>query len=170
METGQLNILTFTANLVIASVSAALFIYVMRRKETPPVDSRLLEMVDRLQARVDTLELRVMQLQAWASSLSSQVVGLGGQPVSFAEIQQTQNGAVHQMAEDSARLLRILKDSYSVDELETVALELGAKDGTLGTGNVDARAAKLVRYAQNHNKLNELAFCIWRDRPDARTN
>lgn len=163
-------------NLIVAGFSIALLVYVMQKKNTQPVapaDGRLIEMVDRLQIRIDTLEResdihlqRTMALEMWAVRLSAQVVKLGGEPIPFAEIAQTQNETVNGMAKDRTTLLRILRQHYGVDEMDALALELGMSEGALGQGSIDARAARCVQFAQKQNRMLDLAFIIWRDRPD----
>lgn len=164
-------------NFAVAGISIVLLVYVMQKKNAPaPVsqtDNRLLEMIDKLQTRVDSLEReddekrkRIMALEMWAVRLSAQVVKLGGEPVQFSEIAQAQNTAINGIAKDRGALLRILRDHYSNDELDAVAVEIGARDGTLGQGSIDARSARLVQFAQQQNKMLDLAFIIWRDRPE----
>lgn len=125
-----------------------------------------MQVIDRMLKRIDDLENKITLTLAWAMQLSQQVVGLGGKPTTYADIEQAQHSIVSAMSQDPIKLLQLLRDRFSIDEIESLAFELGAKEGALGAGNVDARALKLIRYAQTHNKLDRLALIAWRQRPD----
>lgn len=125
-----------------------------------------MQVIDRMLKRIDDLENKITLTLAWAMQLSQQVVGLGGKPINYADIEQAQHGIVSAMSQDPGKLLQLLRERFSIDEIESLAFEIGAKEGALGAGNVDARALKLVRYAQTHNKLDRLALIAWRQRPD----
>jgi hypothetical protein len=131
-----------------------------------PADDRLLQMIDRLQRRVDDLERQLAMMHAWATRLSAQVVGLGAQPIAIADIEPAQTGTIHTMSKEPARLLALLKAHFSSDEIESLALELGASEGTLGDGTKEAKARRLVRFAEDRGKTLDLAFLIWRERPN----
>ncbi len=163
------------ANYFVAGVSIVLLLYVMQKKNAPaaPTDSRLLEMADRMQSRIDSLEresdsqrAKIMSLEMWAVRLSAQVVKLGGEPVPFSEISQAQSTTVYGIANDRATLLGILREHFSNDELDAVAVEIGMREGALGEGSIDARAARMVQFAQRQNMMLDLAFILWRDRPE----
>lgn len=125
-----------------------------------------MQVIDRMLKRIDDLENKTTMSLAWAMRLSQQVVELGGKPINYADIERTQNGLISSMSEDPSRLLQLLRDRFTIDEIEMLAFELGAKEGALGAGNVDSRALKLVRFAQTHSKLDRLALIAWRQRPD----
>ena len=125
-----------------------------------------MQVIDRMLKRIDDMENKITLTLAWAMQLSQQVVGLGVKPTTYADIEQVQHRIVSAMSQDPIKLLQLLRDRFSIDEIESLAFELGAKEGALGAGNVDARALKLIRYAQTHNKLDRLALVVWRQRPD----
>jgi hypothetical protein len=147
-------------------VVAAMFILVMRKQTLPIADQRMIQMIDRLQKRVEILEEKLSLVQAWATKLSTQVVELGGKPIGIADIEPSSDGSIHLIAREPAKLLGLLRDHFSLDELESIAFEIGAKAGTLGDGNIDARALRLVRYAENNDRMLALAFAVWRERPN----
>lgn len=125
-----------------------------------------MQVIDRMLKRIDDLENKIALYLAWNMQVSQQVVDLGGKPISYADIERAQHSIVSSISQDPARLLELLRTRFSIDEIETLAFELGAKEGALGAGDIDARALKLVRYAQSHAKLDRLALITWRQRPD----
>jgi hypothetical protein len=153
---------------LLAPALVALAVWLAMKKTPIPIaDTRLLQMVDRLQIRVDELEKDLRLVQTWAARLSAQVVSLGGQPITITDIEQAHNGTIHALSNEPQKLLQILRNEFDIDELELIGLELGVRKGMLGDGDVDARAAKLFRHAEAQRRLPDLAFAIWRERPAA---
>lgn len=165
MAANEINALMQT---LLAPMLVALAVWLaMKKNPTPIADTRLLQMIDRLQTRVDELEKDLRLVQTWAARLSAQVVSLGGQPITITDIEQATTGTIHTLSNDPSKLLQILRNEFDIDELELIAVELGMRKGMLGAGTVDDRALKLLRYAESQRKLPDLAFAIWRERPAA---
>lgn len=123
--------------------------------------------INQMLKRIDDLETKMTLSLAWAMQLSQQVVELGGKPIRFEDVERMQNAAVSSIKSDPSKLLGVLSTLFSIDELESLAFELGAKEGSLGNGEIDARALRLIRYAKSRNKVDVLAHLVWRQRPDA---
>lgn len=167
-------------NFVLAAVTVGLFLYAMRKRDTLPADSRLLEMIDRLQIeltgvkdelRVTQGELRTTQgelrnVQTYAERLAMQVIRLGGEPVTMADIEDTTTGTIHTMSRDTKRMLMMLREEFSIDELDVIAFEIGIRRGELGEGDIDSKALRLMEKAKAQGKIVDLAAIIWRERPD----
>jgi hypothetical protein len=147
----------------------------MRKQPAPtmPADARLIEMIDRLQVELNEVKAELREMQDWASRLSAQVISLGGRPVTLRDIENASKSSsvIHRLASGNrATLISTLKNDFSIDEIELIATELGARGGALGDGDIDARVAKLMQWAQRENKMMELAFIVWRERPDVGRN
>jgi hypothetical protein len=127
----------------------------------------MLKVMDKLQLQVNTLEDKLAMWQAYAMQLAMQIVSMGGKPVSMDDIENAKAATINRLSGEPEKLVRTLTKLFSLDELELIAYELGAKEGALGVGAVDARALKLMRYAENNGRLRDLAGIVWRQRPDA---
>lgn len=175
--------LPLLANYVVAGISIALLVYVMQKKNVQPAmpaDSRMLEMIDRLQTELTDVktelrgtqdELRTTQgelrnVQTYAARLAMQVIRLGGEPVTMADIEDTSTGKIHMLSRDTKRLLHILRDEFSIDEIDVVAFEIGVSRGQLGEGDIGARVVRLMEIAKAQNRLVDLAAIVWRERPE----
>lgn len=167
-------------NFILAAATVGLFLYAMSKRNALPADGRLLEMIDRLNAEVAGLndrlkategELRTTQselrnVQTYAARLAMQVIRLGGEPVTMADIEDTTTGTIHTMSRDTKRMLMMLREEFSIDELDVIAFEIGIRRGELGEGDIDSKALRLMEKAKAQGKLVDLAAIIWRERPD----
>lgn len=146
-----------------------------------PVDNRLLEMIDRLNTEMGQVkgelrgtqdELRATQgelrdVQTYAARLAMQVIRLGGEPIRMTDVENSSSGSAHTLSWDAKRMLSVLRESFSAEELDVVAFEIGLKSGELGEGSPDTRAVKLIEAAKGRGRLIDLAGIIVRERPDA---
>jgi hypothetical protein len=157
--------------LVPVGIAFAALLMSMRRASQPIVLPRdyeqMIRLIDTLTARIAALERDVRLVQTWANKLAAQVVQLGGNPISLEEVEAAKNGRIQAVTSDPNRLVQLLKATYNVEELDALAFELKAPDGTLGGGDVAIRAYRLVTWAQRRGRLIDLADAIWRERPDA---
>jgi Mg2+ and Co2+ transporter CorA len=156
--------------LPLAMVAWAIALFMRKTPATPlPADSRLIEMIDRLQQELNEVKAELREMQDWAARLSAQVISMGGRPVTLTDIENASrsSSAIHRLSNDKAKLIDILKNEFSIDELELIASEIGAPGGTLGVGDVDEHVSKMINYATRKGKLMDVAFAVWRERPDS---
>lgn len=160
--------------MLLASMSIALFMFAMRKKADAPADVRLLEMIDRLQvemtgvkAELKTTQNELHNVQTYAARLAMQVIRLGGEPVTMADIEDSGTGKIHVLSRDTKRLMNILREEFSVDELDVIAFEIGIRRGQMGDGDIDSRAVRLMETAKNQGRLIDLAAIVWRERPQS---
>ena len=152
------------------SIFAAIVALSKRKEHAPDKSSTGLNdisiaVMQNMQRRITELERTVQIMYAWVGSLSSQVITAGGKPISLAEIEAQQNLVMDNSSKNPAKILGVLRERFSIEELEVIGFMMGAREGTLGKGTIDERALNLIRYCEHNHKMIDLVLAIQHDRP-----
>ena len=130
------------------------------------------KLVDSLREESETLRRDVRELRhdaallrALVNELTQQVLKMGGKPSTLQDVEFLQNEALRKISNDTNLMFRTLKDTFNVDEINSLAFTLGIPDGVLGTGTKSDHALRLIEWCKNRDKLLDLSFELQRERP-----
>lgn len=127
------------------------------------------ERLERQSMRIEALEARTIEQDARIKHLEDGVTALIDQ-LHSAKMDPvwTPEGwtrRINMPPQNKAELRQRLKEQFTIDELDSLAFDLGISRDELSGETLDARVRSLMTYVERRGHMNELVAAVMKERP-----